>query len=100
MQNLLADLCVESEASTLMAMKMSELYNTYNFHSNNISGDKKIGKDAGDLFRICVAVSKYYITKRLPNFVYECMEVLYFTVCESENELVLIMLYSYISLSI
>jgi putative acyl-CoA dehydrogenase len=27
-----------------------------------------------ELFRIGVSVSKYYVTKRLPNFSYECME--------------------------
>ena len=28
-----------------------------------------------DLFRLGVSVSKYFITKRLPGFTYECMEV-------------------------
>lgn len=32
-----------------------------------------------DLFRISVAVSKFFITKRLPQFAYECMEVSYYS---------------------
>lgn len=28
-----------------------------------------------DLFRIGVTVSKYFVTKRLPAFTYECLEV-------------------------
>ena len=74
MQNLLAELCAEAEASTLMSMKMAELYNTANY-ANLVVGSGSGDTDAENLFRICVAVSKYYITKRLPHFVYECMEV-------------------------
>eukprot|EP01035_Chromulina_nebulosa_P024312 gene24312-31630_t len=31
--------------------------------------------DSSELFRIAVSVAKYYITKRQPNFVFECMEI-------------------------
>lgn len=92
MQNLLADLCVEAEASTLMAMKMSSLFN----HANMLDKDGYISKtviedenmtseQASSLFRIGVAVTKYYVTKRLPQFVYECMEVPSFLTINSRN---------------
>ena len=81
MQNLLADLCVEAEANTLMSMKMSHLYNHSNMmdaeeESKAVMEDENMSPDdARNLFRIGVAISKYFITKRLPNYVYECMEV-------------------------
>ena len=71
MQNLLVDLCVESEAHTLMAMRMAYLFNKATMSEANDGKDSQIG----DLFRISVTISKYYVTKKLPNFVYECMEV-------------------------
>ena len=70
MQNVLADLCVESEAHTLTAMRMARLFNDSNTHAR--SGDSD--HESGHIFRVGVAVSKYYITKRLPNLTYECME--------------------------
>ena len=33
------------------------------------------GEADRELFRIGVTVSKYFVTKRLPAFTYECMEV-------------------------
>lgn len=60
MENVLTDLCVEAEISTIMAMRIASFSNQ---------------QDKAELFRIGVAVSKYYITKRQPQFVYECMEV-------------------------
>jgi putative acyl-CoA dehydrogenase len=70
MQNLLADLCVESEAHTLLAMRMARLFNDATNHER--AGDPL--HESGHIFRVGIAVSKYYITKRLPNLVYECME--------------------------
>jgi putative acyl-CoA dehydrogenase len=67
MQNVLADLCVEAEAHTLTAMKMAAVYDQSETHGDPLDVE---------LFRIGVSVSKYYITKRQPNFAYECLEVL------------------------
>ena len=81
MTNVLADLCLEAEASTIMSMKMSQLFNysiIRNFEpalSKAIMEEEDIAmENARDLFRIGVAVSKYYITKRMPQYMYECME--------------------------
>ncbi len=65
------NLCVASEAHTLIAMCMVSLFNDATRHES-YGG---FSEEVGDTFRISVAVSKYHITKRLPKFVYECMEV-------------------------
>ena len=70
MQNLLADLCVESEAATLTSFKLAAAFDRY-YSDPNCSEEEK------DLFRIGVSVTKYFVTKRLPNFTYECLEVSY-----------------------
>lgn len=67
MLNLLTELCIESEAHTLTAIKLSARYNKY--LQSSASDQEK------DLFRLLVSVCKYYTTKRQPNFIYECMEV-------------------------
>lgn len=69
MQNLLTDLCVEAEAHTLTAMHMAAAFDKY-------YSDPKCSEEDKDLFRIGVSVSKYFVTKRLPLFTYECLEVL------------------------
>lgn len=63
MANVLADLAVESEATTLMAMRLAAAYRS---------------EDAADqaLFRIAVAVSKYWTTKRGIAVAAEAMECL------------------------
>lgn len=68
MTNLLADLCVETDAHTLTAMYMSSAFD-HQYRSGTAEHHQA-------LFRIGVAVSKYWVTKRLPNFTYECMEVM------------------------
>ena len=82
MVNVLADLCLEAEASTVMAMKMAQLFNHSILRSFEPATSKAIMEQedaavesARELFRIGVAVSKYYITKRMPQYMYECMEV-------------------------
>lgn len=69
MQNVLTDLCIEAEANTLTAMKMSDAFD--DFYNKDFEEDE----DKKNLFRIGVTVGKYFVTKRLPNFTYECMEV-------------------------
>uniref|UniRef100_A0A7S3HQP3 Acyl-CoA dehydrogenase/oxidase C-terminal domain-containing protein n=1 Tax=Spumella elongata TaxID=89044 RepID=A0A7S3HQP3_9STRA len=73
MRNLLADLCVESEAHTMNAMYMARAFDRYYTASSSSAEDIETEKE---LFRIGVSVSKYFVTKRLPGFVYECMEAL------------------------
>ena len=73
MRNLLADLCVESEAHTMNAMYMARAFDRYYTASSSPAEDIETEKE---LFRIGVSVSKYFVTKRLPGFVYECMEAL------------------------
>ncbi len=65
MQNVLADLAIESEAATLLAMRIAQAYD-------------QAGSDEGAaLFaRLGVAIAKYWLNKRAPGFVYEAMECL------------------------
>lgn len=64
MKNVLADLALESEAATVLMMRLARAY------------------DAGDheeesLFRrLATAISKYWVCKRAPSHVYEAMECL------------------------
>lgn len=71
MENVLADLCVESEVNTLMALRMAAAYDRSESQESTLSVQEK----EREIFRVGVAVTKYYVTKRLPQFVYECMEV-------------------------
>ena len=72
MRNLLADMCVEADAHTMTAMRLAKAYD-----------EDKSGRNAGTpeneeeaaFFRMGVAIGKYWITKRLPNFTFEAMEV-------------------------
>lgn len=65
MRNVLCDLALESEAATVLTMRLARAYDAS-------AGDKK-----EDLFRrIATAVAKYWICKRAPWHVYECLEAL------------------------
>eukprot|EP01033_Poteriospumella_lacustris_P003077 gene3077-2254_t len=73
MQNVLTDLAVEAEAATWTAMRMAMAFDaTYNNHPGLVQCSS--AEEAQELFRIGVTVSKYQVTKRLPQFTYECME--------------------------
>lgn len=77
MQNVLTDLAIESEASTWMAMRMAMAYDASYAGSDSHSQalvQCATPEEAQELFRIGVTVSKYQVTKRLPQFTYECME--------------------------
>ena len=65
MQNVLADLCIESEAATISALRLARAYD------EAIAGDE----EAQDLKRIANAVLKYWICKRAPWHAVECLEV-------------------------
>ncbi len=66
MQNVLADLAVESEAATISAMRLARAYD------EAIAGDD----EAQAFKRISNAVLKYWITKRAPSHAVECLETL------------------------
>ncbi len=66
MRNVLADLCVESEAATISAMRLARAYD------ESIGG----GEEATNLKRIANAVLKYWICKRAPMHAGESLECL------------------------
>jgi putative acyl-CoA dehydrogenase len=61
----LSELCAESEAHTLTAMRLSSAFDKMEHNKDEAEAN---------FFRIAVAVSKYFVTKRAPQFIYECME--------------------------
>jgi putative acyl-CoA dehydrogenase len=65
MRNVLADLCIESEAATISALRLARAYD------EAIGGDE----DAQSFKRIANAVLKYWICKRAPWHAVECLEV-------------------------
>jgi putative acyl-CoA dehydrogenase len=70
MRNVLADLCVESEASTVLAMRLSRAY-------DEAHADAEAGEDSSDaqLFkRLATAVGKFWTCKRAPNHAFEALE--------------------------
>jgi putative acyl-CoA dehydrogenase len=64
MRNVLADLCVESEAATISAMRLARAYD------EALAGDEQ----AQSLKRVANAVLKYWICKRAPYHAVECLE--------------------------
>jgi putative acyl-CoA dehydrogenase len=65
MQNVLADLCIESEAATALAMRLARAY------------DEAQDDDSAQAFkRIGTAVAKYWTCKRAPGHAYEALECL------------------------
>ena len=60
MQNVLADLCVESEAATALAMRLARAYD----------------EDDTAFKRLATAVGKYWVCKRFPGLAFEAMECL------------------------
>jgi len=79
MRNLLSDLCIEAESQTCMAMFMARAFDNLYSSSDGSGGSSDSTEEQQrkeELFRVGVSVSKYFVTKRLPGFIYECMEVL------------------------
>ncbi|MHB8949898.1 MAG: isovaleryl-CoA dehydrogenase [Rhodoferax sp.] len=62
MQNVLADLALESEAATALTMRMARAM------------DNRADEQEDLLVRLVTAVGKYWICKRTPNHAYEAME--------------------------
>jgi len=69
MRNVLADLCVESEASTVLAMRLARAYDEAN-ESEDEESDAQLFK------RLATAVGKYWTCKRAPNHAFEALECL------------------------
>ncbi len=72
MRNVLADLCLESEASTALAMRLARAY-------DEAHADADAGEDSSDaqLFkRLATAVGKFWTCKRAPNHACESLECL------------------------
>ncbi len=72
MRNVLADLCVESEASTALAMRLARAYDEA--HADAQAGED--GSDAQLFKRLATAVGKYWTCKRAPNHACEALECL------------------------
>ena len=66
MRNVLADLCVESEAATIASMRLARAYD------EAAAGDE----DAANFRRLANAVLKYWLCKRAPSHAVECLECL------------------------
>jgi putative acyl-CoA dehydrogenase len=72
MRNVLADLCVEWEASTALAMRLARAYDEA--HADAEAGEHD---SDGQLFkRLATAVGKYWTCKRTPNHAFEALECL------------------------
>ncbi len=65
MQNVLADLALESEAATTLMMRLTRGYN-----------DAAQSDEAAAFIRIATAISKYWVCKRGPHFSAEALECL------------------------
>jgi putative acyl-CoA dehydrogenase len=66
MTNVLADLCIESEAATALAMRMARAYDEAG------RGDER----ARSLKRLGTAIGKYWVCKRGPGHAFEALECL------------------------
>jgi putative acyl-CoA dehydrogenase len=63
MRSVLADLAVESEAATALTFRIAQSFD-----------DSATDERAALFLRIATPIGKYWINKRVVNFVYECME--------------------------
>jgi putative acyl-CoA dehydrogenase len=78
MQNVLADLCIESEAATALAMRLARAYDEAGAEAPD-SGPTHPSDELSDthLFkRLATAVGKYWVCKRAPNHAFEALECL------------------------
>jgi putative acyl-CoA dehydrogenase len=74
MQNVLADLCVESEAATALAMRLARAYDEAGAEAPASGSDDL--SDAHLFKRLATAVGKYWVCKRAPNHAFEALECL------------------------
>jgi putative acyl-CoA dehydrogenase len=64
MRRLLADMAIESEAATALVFRVAQSFD-----------DASVSADAAAFSRIATPVAKYWLNRRVVNFVYEAMEV-------------------------
>ncbi len=89
MRNVLADLCVESEAATMLAMRLARAYDEAGSELDSSGRSDGAGSGGGGaivhsddlsdahLFkRLATAVGKYWVCKRAPNHAFESLECL------------------------
>jgi putative acyl-CoA dehydrogenase len=85
MRNVLADLCLESEAATMLAMRLARAYDEAGSELDSVDNGAGGGatlrssdelSDAHLFKRIATAVSKYWVCKRAVNHAFECLECL------------------------
>jgi putative acyl-CoA dehydrogenase len=77
MRNVLADLCIESEAATALAMRLARAYDEAGAEISTGVGSESGEDELSDahLFkRLATAVGKYWVCKRAPNHAFECLE--------------------------
>jgi putative acyl-CoA dehydrogenase len=72
MRNVLADLCVESEATTALAMRLARAYDEAREDADAYANET----DAQLFKRLATAVGKYWTCKRAPNHAFESLECL------------------------
>jgi putative acyl-CoA dehydrogenase len=65
MRNVLADLCIESEAATALAMRLARAYD-----------EAEVDEGARALKRLGTAIGKYWVCKRGPGHAFEALECL------------------------
>jgi putative acyl-CoA dehydrogenase len=73
MKNVLADLCLESEAATALAMRLARAYDEAGAEAG--AGSDELS-DAHLFKRLATAVGKYWACKRAPNHAFEALECL------------------------
>jgi putative acyl-CoA dehydrogenase len=72
MRNVLADLCLESEATTALAMRLARAYDEAHADADASENDT----DAQLFKRLATAVGKFWSCKRAPNHAFESLECL------------------------
>ena len=82
MRNVLADLCVESEAATMLALRLARAYDEDSTPTHpppppasSLASSDELS-DAQLFKRLATAVSKYWVCKRAPNHAFESLECL------------------------
>jgi putative acyl-CoA dehydrogenase len=76
MRNVLADLCVESEATTALAMRLARAYDEAHADVDFSAHPPADQSDAQLFKRLATAVGKFWTCKRAPNHAFEAMECL------------------------
>jgi putative acyl-CoA dehydrogenase len=78
MRNVLADLCLEAEAATVLAMRLARAYDEASADAEQaavMAGSGGAEESDAQLFkRLATAVGKYWVCKRSPNHAFEALE--------------------------